>query len=110
MKIAIPTNEPSIEGTLFNKFGRSPYFIFYDTDNKSTKYIENKSTHSSSGAGSQTAQILIKEGINTVIIDTIGPKAKNILQRAGILILEGIKGSNKKNLENFDLTDYIHTG
>lgn len=105
MKIAIPTDEPSIEGNLFNKFGRAPYFLFYDTNTKKTKFVENKSVQSSSGAGSQTAQTLIKEGINTVIIDTIGPKAKNLLERAGVIIFEGIKGSIVINMANFDSDD-----
>ena len=105
MKIAIPTDMPSIEGSLFDKFGRAPYFIFYDTNTKTTKYVENKSVHASSGAGSQTAQTLIRAGINTVIIHTIGPKAKSLLERAGIIIFEGIKGTSKENLENFDSSD-----
>ena len=104
MKIAIPTDQPSIDGKLFDKFGRAPYFITYDTESKEMDFIENKSLKSTSGAGSQTAQILIKKGINTVIIDTIGPKAKKLILKAGILIFEGIKGTNKANLENFDST------
>ena len=102
MKIAIPTDKPSLEGTLFNKFGRAPYFLLYDTEIKSTKFVENNSIHSVSGAGSQTAQLLIKEKINIVVIDTIGPKAQDIVQNAGITIIEGINGTIKENLENFD--------
>ena len=102
MKIAIPTNEPSKNGNLFDKFGRSPYFLVYDTDSKSTKVIENKSIYATSGAGSQTAHILLKEGINAIIIDTIGPKARDILLKSKITIFDGIKGTTKENLENFD--------
>lgn len=102
MKIAIPTDKPSIDGALFNKFGRAPYFLLYDTESKVIKFIENKSISSVSGAGSQTAQLLIRERINVVVIDIIGPKAENVIKKAGITIIEGIKGSVKENLENFD--------
>ena len=41
MKIAIPADEKKIDSTVCQSFGRTPYFLIYDTDKESADFIDN---------------------------------------------------------------------
>ena len=97
MIVAIPVDEEIKSAYLFEKFGRAPVFAILKTDKGFTKFIPNKSSTSSGGAGVATSQLLIGEGVNTLIANAVGPKALQILKKANIEIYKGIKGKFEDN-------------
>ncbi len=87
MKIAV-THQM---GQVFQHFGHSEQFKFYEvTDGEITK-IELKNTD---GKGHGALAGFLKEnGVNVVICGGIGGGAQNALLEAGIEIFGGVKGS-----------------
>ena len=61
MRIAIPSDEKNIDSSICVSFGRTPYFLIYDTDTKIREFIDNSTAASSGGAGIKAAQILVDE-------------------------------------------------
>ena len=53
MKIAIPVEDKSIEGNICQSFGRSPYFLIYDTGSEESVFLNNTAAASQGGAGSR---------------------------------------------------------
>ena len=41
MKIAIPVDEKTLESNVCASFGRTPYFLIYDTETKESVFINN---------------------------------------------------------------------
>lgn len=51
MIIAIPVEKDSKESLVSEHFGRSNYFLIYNTEEQEYKFIENSAAKSSGGAG-----------------------------------------------------------
>lgn len=88
MKIAISASSNSIEGKVDQRFGRSAYFIVFDTDSEDWEAIENPGSHASGGAGVQAAQIVANSGATVIISGGhYGPSAHAALSAAGVEML-----------------------
>ena len=61
MRIAIPVDEKNIDSSVCVSFGRTPYFLIYDTDSKNSEFIDNSAAASTGGAGIKAAQTLVME-------------------------------------------------
>ena len=59
MKIAIPVDEKSMGTNVCVSFGRTPYFLIYDTESKESSFINNSAASSSGGAGIKAAQTVV---------------------------------------------------
>jgi len=46
MKVAIPADEMNIGSNVCVSFGRTPYFMLYDTDTKESTFLENSAAGS----------------------------------------------------------------
>jgi predicted Fe-Mo cluster-binding NifX family protein len=84
MKIAISSSGKDLNSDLDVRFGRSPYFVIYDTDSKEVKSVENKGQTSGHGAGVAAAQQILDEGIDVVITGNLGPNAYNLMKKSNI--------------------------
>ncbi len=51
MIIAIPLNEPSLAGGICRSFGRAPYFLIHDSEQKKDLFLANEAAQSRDGAG-----------------------------------------------------------
>jgi predicted Fe-Mo cluster-binding NifX family protein len=103
MKIAISSTGKNLNSEVDKIFGRCPYFLIVDIDNKKVKgfeAIENKSVNQMGGAGISAAQIVADKEINAVISGNIGPKAANVLNQFNIKMYTGT-GPVKKVLQKF---------
>ncbi len=63
MKIAIPVVDASMDSSICVSFGRSPYFLIYETESKESLFIENSAAESQGGAGIKAAQIIVDHQI-----------------------------------------------
>jgi len=103
MKIAISSVGKNIESKVSDIFGRCPYFIIAEIENKKigkTEAIKNESTDQMSGAGISTAQLMAEKNVRAVITGNVGPRALDVLKQFKIEIYCG-NGLIKEVLQKF---------
>ena len=87
MRIVVSSTGNSLESEVDVRFGRCPYFIFVDLDDKEIKnyeVIENTSTKQTGGAGLTAAEFVAKKGAQAVITGNIGPRAFSVFRQFNI--------------------------
>ena len=91
MKIAFTAKGNTLQSEIDPRFGRCPFFVIYDTENKSTETIDNQDVDKEAhGAGPKTAQRLSEHKCN-VLITGNGPggNAGAVLTKMNIEIFVG---------------------
>lgn len=101
MKIAIPVDDKSLESSVCPSFGRTPYFLFYDTTTKENYYLDNSAVASQGGAGIKAAQAIADNGTKALLTPRCGENAEEVLSKAEILIYKSIPGSVQQNIDAF---------
>lgn len=101
MKIAIPVNENKTDTTVCASFGRAPYFLIYNTENKQTEFLKNAASDAQGGAGIRAAQFIADSGANALLTVRCGQNAADVLNTAGVKIYKASAGGAQENLENF---------
>lgn len=99
--IAISSTGPDLNSQVDQRFGRCPYFVLVNKDGEYLKTLNNSAMDSPQGAGISTAQLLVDNKVDTVLVGRIGPKAIQPLQSAGINIFSGISGTVKESVASF---------
>ncbi|MGC7871244.1 NifB/NifX family molybdenum-iron cluster-binding protein [Desulfosporosinus sp. SYSU MS00001] len=115
MKVAIPVNDKSMEASVSESFGRTPYYLIYDTDSKESVFLDNSAIASQGGAGIKAAQIVVDHGVNALITPRCGENAAEIIQAANIKLFKTINDSIKDNLAaliegKLAILEEIHAG
>ncbi|NCO88303.1 hypothetical protein AUK04_04150 [Candidatus Roizmanbacteria bacterium CG2_30_33_16] len=103
MKIAISSAGKNLESKVTEVFGRCPYFLVVEIDNKKIKgieVVENTSIDQSVGAGISAAKIIAEKGADVVITGEVGPKALDVLKQFNIQVYNGF-GSIKEVIQKF---------
>lgn len=103
MKIAVSSTGKELDSDVSNVFGRCPYFIIVEVeDKKVTKIeaIENISAKQMGGAGISAAQTVAEKGVKAVIAGNIGPRASDVLRQFNIEVYNG-SGAVKEALQKF---------
>ena len=80
--MASTTNEP--DASIADKFGRSPYFVIYDSDLDEVTVIANPGAQAEHGAGSKAAKAIVSNGVAVVFAKRFGPTAERVLQSANV--------------------------
>ena len=101
MKVAVSSSGTSLDSNVDPRFGRCPYYIFYDTNTDSFEHVDNEGRQAMGGAGIQAAQFLANKKIEAVISGNIGPNAYRVLSAASIKIYSGVTGKVKDAVEKF---------
>ena len=96
MKVAVTSQNDSLESEIDPRFGRCSYFLIIDTDTMVFDSISNESAMSSGGAGIQAAQTIAKTGAKAVVTGNMGPNAFQTLSAAGIKVFTGANGTIKE--------------
>ena len=86
MRVAISTMGASPESLIHPQFGRCEWFIIFEEGKETVKAFRNPYIEVQTGAGIGCAQDLIQEGVKVIISGQVGPKAYEVLNRAGIEI------------------------
>jgi predicted Fe-Mo cluster-binding NifX family protein len=104
MKIVIPSLGSELSSPVDNKLGRAENFVIYDTLSKSYEVLENSENKSlSQGAGTKTAEMIIRKKVNVLLANNVGPKALKAFELANIKVFsvpEGISVEKALNLYN----------
>ena len=87
MRIAVPCDN----GAVFQHFGRTSAFKFYDVENGE---IRASAVHSTNGSGHGALAGFLKDnGVDTLICGGIGGGAQTALSQTGIRLYGGVSGS-----------------
>jgi len=86
MKIGISSTGNTAGAMLDMRFGRCSYFAIYDTDTKTTEFIQNPAQSASGGAGIAAAQEMINADVEVLITGNVGPNAYNVFANSDIKV------------------------
>ncbi|NOQ67903.1 dinitrogenase iron-molybdenum cofactor biosynthesis protein [Patescibacteria group bacterium] len=103
MKIAISSKEKDLNGEVDSVFGRCPYFLIVEIEDKKIQgfeAIENTSAKQMGGAGISAAQVVAEKDVDAIITGNIGPRALDVLGQFNIKIYNG-SGSIEEVLQKF---------
>ena len=84
MRIVVSSTGNSLESEVDVRFGRCPYFIFVDLEEKEIKsheVIENTSVKQTGGAGITAAEFVARKGAQVVLTGNIGPRAFDVFRQ-----------------------------
>ena len=115
MKIAIPVDDKSMETSVCQSFGRTPYYLIYDTDSKEGIFLDNSAVASQGGAGIKAAQTIVDNQVHALITPRCGENAAEVLKAADIKLYKTINASIKDNIAalnngKLSLLEDIHPG
>ncbi|MDF2530478.1 MAG: dinitrogenase iron-molybdenum cofactor biosynthesis protein [Clostridia bacterium] len=115
MKIAMPVDDKSMETSVCQSFGRTPYFLIYDTESRESVFLDNSAAASQGGAGIKAAQAIVDKNVNALLTPRCGENAAEVMKAAGIKIYKTINNSiqdniNTLNEEKLSLLEDIHAG
>jgi predicted Fe-Mo cluster-binding NifX family protein/ferredoxin len=99
MKIAVTATGPSLEDQVEPRFGRTPYYLFINTETMEFEALRNAS--SGGGVGIQSAQLMSDKNVQYVLTGNCGPNAAQVFEAAGIHVIVGISGTIRKAVEEF---------
>ena len=103
MKIAISSTGKDLESEVDARFGRCPYFLIAEIENKkvkNVKAIENTAAAQMGGAGITAAEIVANEKVEVVITVNMGPRAFSVFGQFEIKIYQG-QGKIKDVVQQF---------
>lgn len=115
MKIAIPVDDVSMDTNICISFGRTPYFLIYDTETKDAVFLDNSAAACQGGAGIKAAQTIVDNKAEALITPRCGENAAEVFQAADIKIYQAKGTMLKHNLQAFEsgeleLLNEIHPG
>ena len=101
MKIAVTTVGPSLDEQVEARFGRTPYYVFVDTETMKFEAVQNPNVSAGGGAGIQSAQLMSEHGVQYVLTGNCGPNAFQVFSAAGIQVIVGVSGIARQAVEQF---------
>lgn len=115
MKLIIPVESKSIDAPVCPSFGRTPWYVSFDTEHDSYAFLDNSAAVSQGGAGIKAAQMLVDHGATAVITYRCGENAEKVLSAADIILYKAQDGSVLEQIEKFksgklELLAEIHAG
>lgn len=103
MKIAVSVSDNDMTSPVSERFGRAVGFIIYDMESGSNEYIDNtQNLESAQGAGIQSAKNVINSGARVLITGNVGPKAFDVLKKAGIDVYTRADGTVWDAIEDYN--------
>lgn len=102
MKIAVPVDENTAGAAVCASFGRAPYFLIYDTEDRQTRFIENTAAGAQGGAGIRAAQIVADSGAQALVTVRCGENAAQVLKAAGVKIFRASSAGAADSLRDFE--------
>ena len=101
MKIIIPVESKTSDTSVCPSFGRTPFFMVFDTENQNCQFIDNSASQSQGGAGIKASQILVDSGANVLITYRCGQNAADVLKAGGIQIYKAEACSANENIQKY---------
>lgn len=115
MRIALPVDGKSMETTVCQSFGRTPYFLLFDTESKESVFLDNSAAASQGGAGIKAAQTIVDNNVGVLLTPRCGENAAEVIKAAKIKIYKTINDSITDNINalkdgRLSLLEDFHAG
>jgi len=101
MKIAVTATGPLLDDQVEARFGRTPYYLFIDTETMEFEAIQNPNVAAGGGVGIQSAQLMAEHDVKYVLTGNCGPNASQVFEAAGIQVIVGVAGIIRQAVEQF---------
>lgn len=102
MKIAVSSRGPGLEHEVDPRFGRAAYIVIVDTETLKFESIDNSANvNAFKGAGIQAATSVCDKGAEVLMTGYCGPKAYQVLEAAGVKVVNDTEGTVKDAVERF---------
>lgn len=103
MKIAMPVDEQTLETTVCISFGRTPYFLIYDTVTKSYSFVDNSAAASSQGgAGIKAAQVIVDQKVEALLTPRCGENAAEVFRAANVQMYRTTSTAVQEMIDAFE--------
>lgn len=102
MKVVIPVDGNQMNSTVCVSFGRSPFFLVYDTETKENNFFENAAAHSQGGAGIMAAQIVVDTKADALLTPRCGQNAADVITASGMKMYKTTTTSIIESIEAFE--------
>jgi predicted Fe-Mo cluster-binding NifX family protein len=94
MKLAITSEGETLQSSMDLRFGRTKFFIVFDTETQMVVAIPNAVNLSAvQGAGIQAGKAMVGLGVEAVITGHVGPKAFEALKAGNIKVYTSTAGT-----------------
>lgn len=115
MRIALPVTDKTLDARIAGSFGRTPYFLLYDTSSQTSEYLDNGAAASQGGAGIKAAQLVVDSKAQAAIVPQCGENAANVLKAGQVTLYKAMSDSIRENIQavadgKLSLLDQIHAG
>lgn len=84
MKLIIPLDED--QQSVCPAFGRTPWFLLWDTEQDAGEILPNPAAQAEGGAGLKAAQTVVDSGASVLLTPRCGENAAEVFRTAGIQI------------------------
>ena len=101
MKVMITSRGDSLNSQMDERYGRSEYFIIYDTESGSYEAIKNPFLNDQGGVGISVAKFTLKKGVDALISGSFGPNAQDVLKGSGIKLYSAKGGTVEDVIKDF---------
>ena len=101
MLIAITSESMDLNSSVAEKFGRTPFIIFYDTEKNTFEFLRNPYANIFGEAGIQTAQFMIEKNAGAVITTEIGIHPLRLLESANVKVYSCAKEQVEEIVNQF---------
>ncbi|MFC2166184.1 NifB/NifX family molybdenum-iron cluster-binding protein, partial [Acidobacteriota bacterium] len=91
-QICITAQGWTLDSEVDPNFGRAPYFLIVNPEMLSIEAVKNPNTEVPQGAGIQSAQLICKKKVGTLLTGQCGPKAQEVLRSSNIKVITGFTG------------------
>jgi len=108
MKIAVTSTGKTLDSPVDQRFGRTAYFLIFDTETMDFSVIDNENVAAAGGAGISSAKAVADAGAQAVLTGNCGPNAQRTLSAAGVKLYTGVTGTVRQAVEllkNGELTE-----
>lgn len=113
MIIAVTAKEGSLQSEVDPRFGRAAYFLIANSQTGEVFAHDNREgVEASNGAGTGAAQLMVENKVDILFTGSVGPKAGDVLEKAGIKVKEKTTGTVEMVLDQFasDIEAQIEVG
>jgi predicted Fe-Mo cluster-binding NifX family protein len=90
-----------LEDSVEARFGRTPYYLFVDSETMEFEAVQNPNVMAGGGAGIQSAQLMSEHDVKYVLTGNCGPNAFQVFGAAGIKVVTGVGGTVREAVEQF---------
>lgn len=102
MKIAVSSRGPLLTSEVDPRFGRAAYIMIVDLETSKFEALDNNvNLNAFKGAGIQTATMVVDKGAEVLMTGYCGPKAFQVLEAAGVKVVNDAQGTVSETLEKF---------